>query len=111
MKECLTYLNIRPVTTFLDLITSNLDSYKYISCAVQPKDASGTNIGRKRASAPSKKVMANNLISAEIDRQKMVAADKKGANRARKGKEEVARKRLDTMGLNRGLAKKVKRVR
>ena len=55
-------------------------------------------------------MIANNLISAEIDQQTMVAADKKGANRARKGKEEVARKRLDAMGPNEGLAKKAKRV-
>ena len=41
----------------------------------------------------------------------MVAVAKKGANRARKGKEEVARKRLDTIGPNGGLAKKAKRIR
>ena len=60
--------------------------------------------------APLKKVMANNLIAAEIDQQRTATANRKGANRVKKGQVEAARKKLEAMAPNGGRGKRVRQV-
>ena len=55
--------------------------------------------------------MANNLIAAEINQQRMAIVNKKSANQVEKGQVEAARKKLKAMAPNKRYRKRVKQIK
>ena len=55
------------MTAFLNLVTGIQDSPQCFFYTVQPKDINGTNTKKKQSLVLLKKVIANNLIIAEIN--------------------------------------------
>ena len=59
----------------------------------------------------SKKVIANNLITTEINQQRTAIINKKGTNQIKKSQLKAVRKKLKAIAPNRGHRKRVRRAK
>ena len=58
--------------------------------------------------ALSKKVIVNNLITAEINQQRTATVNKKSTNQVKKGQLKAARKKLKAIAPNREYRKRIR---